>query len=284
MFWIITGLAGLAAAAAYLIIPGGRLWRQYVEEVEHSMAALTDDGGSRSLFTKEAVSGLPDLLKSHIINGGYMGTPLMSHMMIHFRDAEFAVSVGKNMIPIRFMQVNFVKRPDRHAFLSGRMAGLPLQAKDSVIDGAGSMTGVIAKRIPLFCSAGSEMDQSQLITALADAVFMPALFLQEYVTWTAVDSRTVEGKITWKNVSAKGRFIFDEKGRIVRFDTSDRYMDENGKGSSLAPWSVVYSDYRKKNGFVQPGSVRVSWDLPEGEHTYFVSGEIETQYCVRNIK
>jgi hypothetical protein len=55
-------------------------------------------------------------------------------------------------------------------------------------------------------------------------------------------------------------------------------MDENGKGSSLVPWYVTYSDYKEQNGYVQPGSIGVSWVLPDGDDTYFVSGQIEIQY------
>ncbi|MGL6216985.1 MAG: DUF6544 family protein, partial [Lacrimispora sphenoides] len=176
--------------------------------------------------------------------------------------------------------VNFVNRPDRHAFLTGRIAGIPLHAKDSVLDGFGSMIGMLAKQFELFRSTGAEMDQGQLITALADAVYMPSLFLQEYVSWTVVDNCTIEGEISWKGVTARGRFTFDNNGNIIRFDTNDRYMDKNGKGSSLVPWYITYSDYKEQNGYFQPGSVSVSWRLPDGDDTYFVSDHIEVLYSI----
>ena len=59
------------------------------------------------------------------------------------------------------------------------------------------------------------MDQGQLITALADAVYMPSLFLQKHMSWTVVDDFTVEGEISWKDVTAKGRFTFDNNGNII---------------------------------------------------------------------
>lgn len=140
------------------------------------------------------------------------------------------------------------------------------------------MTGMLGKQFRLFHSIGAEMNQSQLITVLADAVFMPSLFLQDFVSWAVIDERTIEGKIAWQGLAARGRFTFDDHGNIIRFDTNDRYMDENGKGSSLVPWYVTYSDYKEQNGYVQPGSIGVSWVLPDGDDTYFVSGQIEIQY------
>lgn len=279
MVWITIGFLALVIIAMYLAVPGGRLWKQYLAEVRCTMDALPEDSGER--FTLERMSGLPDLLQKYIINSGYIGNHMMDHMVIRFHKARFGISRGKKPILVRFMQVNFAKRPDRHAFLSGRIAGLPLQAKDSVLDGAGSMTGMLAKQFQLFRSAGAKMDQSQLITALADAVYMPSLFLQEYVSWRTVDDRTIEGTIRWKSVTGKGRFTFDPNGDIIRFETNDRYMDENGKGSTLTPWYVDYSDYKSQNGYIQPGAVKASWVLPDGDYTYFESGHIEISYRIK---
>ncbi len=281
MLWMVIVLIALAIIVIYFAIPGGRLWKQYRIDIISSLNETNRQRSIPGLFTEDYVAKLPALLRQHITNGGYMGKPYMDNMRIYFHNTKFRMSADKEPIKIKYMQVNFANRPDRHAFLTGRIAGIPMQAKDSVSDGYGSMTGVLAKQFQLFCSTGAEMDQGQLITALADAVYMPSLFLQEYVSWTIVDDHTVEGEIAWKGVSAKGRFTFDNNGNIIRFDTNDRYMDENGKGSSLVPWYVTYSAYKEQNGYFQPGSVSVNWKLPEGDDTYFVSDNIEIQYSIK---
>ena len=112
---------------------------------------------------------------------------------------------------------------------------------------------------------------------------MPSLYLQDFVSWTEIDEHTVEGEISWKGVSAKGRFSFNDDGDIIRFDTNDRYMDENGKGTKLVPWYVIYGDYKKQNGYWQPGSVQVNWLLPDGVDTYFVCDDIDIIYSVNVI-
>ena len=277
-------MIALAIIGMYLALPGGRLWKQYLTDVKRSLAETNRQGSTQDIFTEEHVAKLPALLRQHITNGGYMGKPFMNNMLIYFHNTKFRMSAGKRPIKIKFMQVNFADRPDRHAFLTGRIGGIPVQAKDSVLDGFGSLTGMLAKQFQLFRSTGAEMDQGQLITALADAVYMPSLFLQEYVSWTAIDSYTVEGEISWKGVNAKGRFTFDNKGNITRFDTNDRYMDDNGKGSSLVPWYVTYSDYKEQNGFFQPGRVRVTWKLPDGDDTYFMSDHIEVHYSIQEVE
>lgn len=280
MQWIVIVLIVLALIVIYLAVPGGRLWKQYLIDVKSSLSESNWLRNTQRIFSEADIAGLPVQLRQHIINGGYMSKPIMDNMLINFHNTKFRMSVDKEPMKIKFMQINFVNRPDRHAFLIARIVGIPLQAKDSIMDGFGSMTGVLAKLFQLFRSTGAEMDQGQLITALADAVYLPSLFLQKYVSWTAVSDRIVEGEITWKGISAKGRFSFDDHGNIIRFDTNDRYMDDNGKSSALVPWYVTYSDYKMQNGYFQPGCVSVNWVLPEGDHTYFVSDQIEVQYSI----
>lgn len=100
------------------------------------------------------------------------------------------------------------------------------------------------------------------------------------MTWRTHDERTIEGTIKWNGVNAKGRFTFDDSGDIVRFDTEDRYMDENGKGTSLIPWFVLYENYESDQPYRRPGCVSVNWRLPEGIDNYFVSDQIDVKYSV----
>ncbi|WYJ89991.1 hypothetical protein A5888_001719 [Enterococcus sp. 9E7_DIV0242] len=267
-------------ALIYLALPGGKLWRNYLDDIAVSFKATEREQATSKRFTKETMQELPEQIQKHIENGGYLNQPLMSNMHIRFYNTKFRMSEDKEPMAIDFQQVNFVERPDRHAFLTGRMFGLPIQAKDSTIDGVGSMTGILAKQIQLFRSTGPEMDQGQLITALADAVFMPALFLQDFVSWTIIDEQTVEGQIAWQGVSAKGQFTFDEHGNIARFDTEDRYRDDNGKSSKLVPWFVTYERYQKQGGHWLPGHVKVNWVMPNGEYTYFESDNMEVDFSV----
>lgn len=280
MLWLGALIVILGTVIIYLVLPGGRLWHNYLKEVKISMAETSTPNELQDIFTEERILKLPDLLQKHIINGGYLGQPIMTNMHIYFRNTDFRMSPDEKPIKIDFQQINFVQRPDRHAFLSGRVFGIPLHAKDTIKDGVGSLTGVIAKQFQLFHSTGSEMNQGQLITALADAVFMPSLFLQDYVKWTTIDDHTLEGQITWKGVSAKGRFTFNEDGDIIRFDTNDRYMDQNGKGSVKRPWFIICDEYEEKNSLWQPNHVRVCWVLPEGEDNYFESNDIKVFYSI----
>ena len=270
----------LAIVIIYLIIPGGPAWKKYLADIASSFQQENDISLQPSVITEEAIAELPQLLRKYLKKNGYINQPMMRNMYIQFENTKFRMEAGKKTIPIDFCQVNFVDRPDRYAFLTAHMFGLPVHVRDSVQDGKGSMIGVLAKHFQLFHSTGPEMDQSQLITALADAVFMPSLFLQEYISWRTIDYQTIEGTISWNGVSAKGRFTFDDSGDIVRFDTDERYMDENGKGTSLVPWFVLYENYQSDEKYRRPGCVSVNWKLSQGIDNYFVSDRIKVQYSI----
>lgn len=273
----------LLVGIMYLISQGGPAWSSYLADVESSFQQETASS-QPTIITEETIAELPQPLKKYLKKNGYLNQPMIRNMYIQFENTKSRMEADKAPIRIEFCQVNFLARPDRYAFLKARLFGLPIQVRDSVKDGRGSMIGVIAKHFRLFHSAGPEMDQSQLITALADAVFMPSLFLQEYIEWRTIDYRTIEGTITWQGVRAKGRFTFDESGDIVRFDTDDRYMDENGKGTSLVPWFVLYENYESDEKYRRPGCVSVNWHLPQGDNNYFVSDRIKIQYSIESAE
>lgn len=282
MFWLKLVIVIAGIIIIYLLLPGGRLWKSYLKDVNTSFSSSAVSGEPGEFFTEERISKLPELLQKHIINGDYLNKPVMSNMRIHFLNTQFRMSKDKDPIKIDYQQINFAMHPDRHAFLAGRLMGLPIQVKDTVLDGTGSMTIVIAKLFQISESVGDEMDQAQLITALADAVFMPSLFLQDYVSWSVMNENTLEATITWNGISAARQFTFDSNGDITRFDTDDRYMEEKSE-MIPTPWYVSYENYEYKNGYRHPRSVKVNWRLSEGDYTYFASDEIEVAYSIKSM-
>ena len=252
----------------YLAIPGGRLYRQYENDVQLSLNELVRPQ-QNLLFTDETIEDLPIPVQKYLSHCGYMGTPLMEHMYLECLDVVFTISQGQNPIKIRYEQNNFVARPDRHAFVDARIFGIPLHGKDTITNGEGSMTIILAKLFSLGQSTGREMSQSQLVTALADAVFMPSLFLQDYVTWRSIDETHAECTIMWGGLTASGIFTFNELGEIIRFDTNDRFYDDN-KVSINLPWTAELGSYEMIDGFLRPGSIEIYWHMPDGSlYSYF---------------
>ncbi|MDR2889461.1 MAG: hypothetical protein LBV33_06435 [Lachnospiraceae bacterium] len=263
-------------ALIYLALPGGALRRQYRKDVALS---LNENLLPSASFTEEAVSGLPEPMQKYLSYCGYMGKPMMAHGYFDFREARLSIAQDQTPITLRYEQYNFVARPDRHAFIDGKLFGLHLiNGKDTLSDGKGSMTIVLAKLLKLGETTGPDMSQSQLVSTLPDAVLMPSLFLQDYVEWTAIDDTHAESTITWNDIRCSGIFTFNNEGEIIRFDTNDRYQDNNGVSVNL-PWTVEYGDYYEVDGLRRPGTVKISWHMPDGsDYTYFESSDYTVSY------
>ena len=267
-------------SVVYLSLPGSGLYRQYHDEVNRSFHE-TDRSQTDAVFSHDAIEQLPEPIRNYIAYCGYLDTPVMDHMYADFTEADFVISPGDSPIKIRYEQYNFVTRPDRHAFIHAKMYGIPLSGKDSVIDGEGSMTIKLAKHFTVGYTEGDEMSQAQLVTALADAILMPSLFLQDYVTWELIDKTHVKATLTWGGVSASGVYTLNEVGEIIRFDTDDRYYDT---GSEMVPrtWTIEYNDYQEKDGFRRPSSVRVFWHMDDrSEYTYFESHDYTVSFAAQ---
>jgi len=264
----------------YLALSGGKLHRQYKDDVQLSFNEAAGQQ-QNTAFTDEAIAGLPLPMQKYLSHCGYVGKPIMDYMYLDCIEAKFAMSQDQSPIQIHYEQYNFAARPDRHAFVDAKMFGMHIiNGKDTLMNGGGSMTIRLAKLFEVGNSSGHEMSQSQLITALADAVWMPSLYLQDYVTWTPIDETHAECTITWGDLTASGTFTFNEAGEIIQFDTNDRYQDNNGESINL-PWTVEYGSYHDVDGFRRSGAVKIYWHMPDGSRfTYFECDNYTVSYSV----
>jgi len=119
------------------------------------------------VFREEDIAGLPQPVQNYFRYCGYIGTPKMAYITIAYHDVDFLFDKNKPL-KIDYIQFNFVQEPDRIAYINSSMYGIPFEGLDSYVEGAGSMKGVIAKLVTLFCQTGKAMDQSALVTFLSE--------------------------------------------------------------------------------------------------------------------
>ncbi len=144
----------ITAIFIYQALPGGKLYRQYTNEVQLSFdEAIIQKQGSN--FTGEAISGLPIPMQKYLSHCSYAGKPMMEYMYLKFIEANFAMLQDQKPIKIDYEQYNFVARPDRHAFIDAKIFGMHIiNAKDTYVNGEGSMT----IRLPKLFKVGNSND------------------------------------------------------------------------------------------------------------------------------
>ena len=114
---------------------------------------------------------------------------------------------------------------------------------------------------------GEHMDDSALVTTLAEFTIAPSYALQPYITWRSIDSMTAGATLEFNNRKVSGIFHFNEAGECTRFDTDSRW--QFGEDASPIKWSAICGNYKEKNGIKFPTSFSAVWHEEKGDFEYF---------------
>jgi hypothetical protein len=148
------------------------------------------------------------------------------------------------------------------------MPFVPIRARDRYAHGQGNM---LVKPLSLFTLAdarGPELDVSALLRFIAEAPWFPtALVPGEHVRWEAIDADSARVVARDRANAVSGIFRFAPDGRIVEFETRDRFLSD-GRSSVRRPWGGVYRGYDDVDGFRIPAEAEVRWLAPPDVFTY----------------
>lgn len=267
--WVMISVIGLFII--FIKLPFSVIESEFNKAVD---STISNTEMQSDIFTEDDLDGLPLPVQKYFRYCGYIGTPKMSYMKASFSGVDFKMS-DKKTIKINYEQYNFVKTPERFAYIESSLIGIPFEGLDSYRNGEGSMKGNIAKVITLFDQRGRTMDKACLVTVLAECFLVPNAALQEYIKWEAMDDTHAKAIISWKGITAEGIFTFDEEGKVLTFMTNDRVATSMDGSSREAAWSAIYSDYQEVNGIKQPRVLQSIWHYPEGDSVYFNENKVE---------
>lgn len=260
---VIIALAGIATV--FFNIPCSKTKTEFHEMAKVLSARANNAEG---VFREEDIAGLPAPVQKYYRYCGYIGTAKMSHITITYHDVDFIFDKNRPL-KIDYVQYNFVKEPDRIAYIDSSMYGIPFEGLDSYVDGAGSMKGVIAKLFTLFHQTGENMDKSSLVTFLSESLLIPSAALQDYIVWEAIDDSHVKATISYYGISAAGVFTFNDQGEMLSFTTEDREASSTDGTSEKVKWSVVCGDYKETNGIKKPTLFQAVWHYNDCDLVYF---------------
>lgn len=239
---------------------------------------MPDTKTSEELFTTEEIENLPLPVKRYFETCGYIGTPKMGYMKAVHKDVDFLLSADKPYTKIDYTQYTFASEPARLAFIDTSMFGIPFQGIDSYVDGKGGMKGVIAKSFTLFNETGSEMNTSCLLNALSECLIVPSIALQDYISWESIDETHATATISYYGISGSGTFTFAENGELLSFATNERWAVETSGAKTRVPWSILFSDYEKKDGIRLPTRIKTVWHYENGGSVYFDSENLTIEF------
>ncbi len=153
-----------------------------------------------------------------------------------------------------------------------------ITAHDKFIAGKGNMTVKLLGLIKVAEMEGNKVDQGELLRFLAEGVWFPTIFVEDFILWEPVDDSTAKASIEINDVSVSALFHFNEKSEIARI-TAKRYMEKHGK-FTLEDWEIINREYKTVNGMLIPSKSEVIWNLKEGAFLWYKPEILEIEYNV----
>jgi hypothetical protein len=238
-----------------------------VEEVYSTKAELR--------VTPNMLNGIPYPVQRWLEVSGSVGTTMVSKVRLT-QKGELRTDPEKDSWSDTEAEQYF--NLDAPSFIwSVEIEMMPLvyvSGRDLYLDGKGQMLIKLYSLFDMVNESGEKIDRGALQRYLSEIVWFPSAALRSYIAWTEVDSTSAVATITWRGLSEKVTFHFDDSG-LVSSVSADRFMG-GGENAVRRPWRVYILKTEEKEGLMIPTDVGVSWELESEPFTWyrFSVGEI----------
>lgn len=156
------------------------------------------------------------------------------------------------------------------------MPGVTLSGRDLFVNGEGHMLIKLYSMISVVDETGEKIDRGALQRFLSEIVWFPTAAVNDYISWSAIDSTTAEATMSWQGISETVRFHFTNEGDVTSI-TAKRYMG-GGTEAMRRPWIVRVINTGEIGGVRIPTEVDVSWELDTGLYTWYRFKVTNLQY------
>ena len=244
------------------------------ERLRRAMAAdvarqgLPEGPAAAGLVSEADLAGLPAPVRRYLRYMGVADRPADWSFQAHFA-GRFRLRPGQRWNPCHSWQYNCGLQVARVFHIRLAMGGVvPVLARDAYLRGRGSMRGALLGLLPVADASGPELDVSELVTYLSDAIiFAPSMLLALPVTWQADDDRSFGVTLEDAGHQVSAQVFLDEDGAPVDFSTEDRYAALPG-GLVRTRWSTPGGGWRPVGGRPLPARGQAIWHLPDGPFCY----------------
>ena len=256
---IAAGLALAAGTAAELL--ARRAFSRLVQSDVQILLAGSSASEAR-LVTEAMLDGLPEPVQRYLRYTGVIGKPFVR--TVHLRQSgRMLLASGQPWIPLKAEQWYSVRTPGFVWDATLHIGPIPIvRARDMYRTGAGHMLIKAPSLIRVADAKGKDIDQGEMVRYLSEMMWFPSAFLEDNVSFEAVDARSARVTLTDRRRTATGTLFFDADGRLTEF------VAQRHAGSSLETWSVPITAYGEFEGLKLPVSGKAVWKLADGDQEY----------------
>jgi hypothetical protein len=277
-------IANLIILFPVLIALRGSLPGSYKNQFESEARKRLVLPDSIASVTEADLDHLPLPLQTYLHLVGVVGKPQVHNFRVAFEgEMRAKKDAGWNSVKVR--QYSFIDDPARLFYIEMKMFGLPLDGLHQYTGSTATMRIRLLSIFQIVHAKGKEMNQGETVTMFNDMCLLaPASLISKQIRWDTVDSLTVIGTFTNQGNTISAKLLFNEKGELVNFISTDRFQSIDGKIYNNYPWSTPIKNYSVLNGYNLPADASAIWKTPEGDLSYahFVMKEIE--YNCREFK
>lgn len=268
---VVVALAIVAGVSAIARVQFNRTTEEQVEELFRG--GIQDSPG---IIQSTDLEDLPSPVRNWLENSGVVGKEKIYFARL-VQEAEMRLNPGGRWMPLNAEQYFTLEEP---GFIwQARINAAPfihISGRDVYKEGRGNMLIKPMSLITIADESGFQIDQGTLVRYLAEMVWFPTVALNNFVSWEEIDENSARAIMRYGNIRVSGVFTFNDSGDPVKF-TARRFGEFNGQ-VRMENWTVELSGSRELNGFRIPTSGEITWELEEGDFTWYKFQVKEIEY------
>ena len=219
--------------------------------------------------TDSELAPLPEAARRYLRFMGVLGRPRDWSFRLHCL-ARFKPALDAEWRPAESWQYNSALDVARIYHMKLHFYGVPVIGRDVYLHGTGHLVIRPLDLVTVEHDSGPELDRSELVTWLNDAVlFAPSMLLGPNTEWSSDDPDTIGVGFTDGKQSVTAQVRIDARGAPLDFETDVRSMrDPKTKRVRRARWSTPIPGWQNVDGRQVPTGGRAVWHLPAGDFAY----------------
>jgi len=233
------------------------------------------------VVTDEDIKGLPEPVQRYLKYTQIIGKERIKTVRLK-QGGYFRMKEDQKWMPIKAEQYFNVDSVEFIWMAKVRVAPfISIYAKDEFIEGKGNLVVELLGLIKVADAKGYEVDHGEILRFLAECIWFPSAFLNDYIRWEAIDNSSAKATIGHKGITASAIFHFNEKGEVTKI-TAKRYREANGE-FALEDWEGQIVEYKEFNGVIIPNKANIIWKLKTGDFCYDKVEIIDIEYNKHSV-